>query len=223
VKVWITRSQPGADRQAAALRDAGHEVVVAPVIRIEATGSAPPAGPFDVLVFLSEHAVRAGLAPLRAAPWFIDARAFAVGLVLHLLFPGLFGGSVDTGRAFFLALGVGFVALLVVPVGLVLVGLTVVGLPLALMGLAVALAALYLAGIQVAAVVGRALVGGGDDVRSFGLALLAGLAVLVVATRLPFVGGPLRVLVVLVGLGLLAERAWRAFRRRSPATAPAAG
>jgi len=79
VKVWITRSQPGADRQAAALRDAGHDVVVAPVIRIEATGSAPPAGPFDVLVFLSEHAVRAGLPPLRAAPWFIDARAFAVG------------------------------------------------------------------------------------------------------------------------------------------------
>src|SRR6056297_2842229 len=79
MKVWITRSQPGADRQAAALRDAGHDVVVAPVIRIEATGSPPPAGPFDELVFLSEHAVRAGLPPLRAAAWFIDARAFAVG------------------------------------------------------------------------------------------------------------------------------------------------
>lgn len=79
VKVWITRSQPGADRQAAALRDAGHDVVVAPVIRIEATGSPPPAGPFDELVFLSEHAVRSGLPLLRAAPWFIDARAFAVG------------------------------------------------------------------------------------------------------------------------------------------------
>lgn len=79
MRVWVTRSQPGADRQAAALRDAGHDPVVAPVIRIEITGSAPPPGPFDELVFLSEHAVRAGLPPLRAAPWFIDARAFAVG------------------------------------------------------------------------------------------------------------------------------------------------
>jgi uroporphyrinogen-III synthase len=79
VKVWVTRSQPGADRQAAELRGAGHEPVVAPVVRIEATGSAVPAGSFDDLVFISEHAVRAGLPVLRAMPWFVSARVFAVG------------------------------------------------------------------------------------------------------------------------------------------------
>lgn len=79
MKVWVTRSQPGADRQAAELRDAGYEPVVAPVVRIEATGSGVPAGRFDDLVFLSEHAVRAGLPVLRAMPWFVSARVFAVG------------------------------------------------------------------------------------------------------------------------------------------------
>ncbi|MDX1650448.1 MAG: zf-HC2 domain-containing protein, partial [Myxococcota bacterium] len=108
------------------------------------------------------------------------AMAFAMGLALHLLFPGLFAGRLETGRAFFAALGLGFASLMVVPVALLLVGLTVVGIPLALAGLAVFVAALYLAGIQVAVLVGRALVRPeGADLRGFGLALLAGLAVLV--------------------------------------------
>lgn len=152
------------------------------------------------------------------------AMAFALGLGLRALFPALFGGRVESGREFFVALGVGFAALVVVPIALVLVGLTVVGLPIALIGLGVFLAALYLAGIQVAVLVGHALVRPeARDLRSFGLALLAGLAVLVVATRLPFVGGPLRALVLLVGLGLLAQRAFLWLRARPRGRALAAG
>jgi uroporphyrinogen-III synthase len=79
VKVWLSRSRPGADRQAADLRDAGFEVVVAPVIYIEALNPPLPAGSFDVVVFLSEHAVRLGLPALERLPWFAAARVLAVG------------------------------------------------------------------------------------------------------------------------------------------------
>lgn len=67
MRVWITRSQPGADRQAAALRADGHHALVAPVIRISPLAGPPPAGPWTDLVFLSEHAVRFGVPGLRAA------------------------------------------------------------------------------------------------------------------------------------------------------------
>lgn len=150
------------------------------------------------------------------------AMAFTAGLALHLLFPGLFRGRLETGREFFAALGLGFASAVVAPIALVLVALTVVGLPLALLGLGVLLAAAYLAGIQVAALVGRALVRPGrEDLQGFGLALLAGLALLTVATRLPLVGDPLRVLVLLVGFGLLVQRAWAWLRARSGGPAAA--
>jgi uroporphyrinogen-III synthase len=60
----MSRSQPGADRQAGELRAAGHDVVVAPVLDVEPIPAQPPSGPFRYLVFLSEHAVRFGLPAL---------------------------------------------------------------------------------------------------------------------------------------------------------------
>lgn len=79
MKVWISRSRPGADRQAADLRGAGHDVVVAPVIDIEPVKAPFPRGAFDHVVFLSEHAVRCGLATLKTQRWFAAARVLAVG------------------------------------------------------------------------------------------------------------------------------------------------
>jgi len=75
VLVWITRSEPGASRQARELEAAGHRCVVAPVLRIQALAGTPPAGPYDLLVFVSEHAVHCGLP--RLAPG--AARFLAVG------------------------------------------------------------------------------------------------------------------------------------------------
>lgn len=57
----MTRSLPGGERQAEALRAAGHECVVAPVIDIEPVSVPAPEGPFDIVIFVSEHAVRLGL------------------------------------------------------------------------------------------------------------------------------------------------------------------
>lgn len=79
VRVWLTRSQPGADRQARALRERGFDVLVAPVITIRLEDAPAPEGPFDRVVFLSEHAVRNGLPALRRSGALQGARVLAVG------------------------------------------------------------------------------------------------------------------------------------------------
>ena len=58
MQVWVTRSQPGADRHARALEAAGFDPLTLPVLDIEPLSAEVPAGPFDVVIFLSEHAVR---------------------------------------------------------------------------------------------------------------------------------------------------------------------
>ena len=55
--VWVTRTEPGSSRLAGALRIGGHHVLVQPVLKIEMIKNSPPSGPFEVTVFLSEHAV----------------------------------------------------------------------------------------------------------------------------------------------------------------------
>lgn len=79
MKVWISRSQPGADRQADDLRRSGHQVVVAPVIDIEPLRPALPDAACDQVIFLSEHAVRLGLPSLIRLRWFASAGVVAVG------------------------------------------------------------------------------------------------------------------------------------------------
>jgi uroporphyrinogen-III synthase len=77
VQVWITRSQPGADRLAAALRRQGYEVLVQPVLDIEPLSVDVPTDGFQIVIFLSEHAVRCGLPHLH--PHLPHATVFAVG------------------------------------------------------------------------------------------------------------------------------------------------
>lgn len=79
MKIWVSRSRPGAERQAEDLRAAGHQVVVAPVLDIQALSAPPPSGPFDWVIFLSEHAVRHGLEALPRAAGLARARMLAVG------------------------------------------------------------------------------------------------------------------------------------------------
>lgn len=57
MRVWLARTEPGATRQAAALAAHGIGVLKAPVLGIETLQTAPPEGSFDVVVFVSEHAV----------------------------------------------------------------------------------------------------------------------------------------------------------------------
>ena len=62
MRVWVTRSEPGASRLAAALRQAGHAPWTAPTLDIERLDAPLPAGLFTLTAFLSEHAVTAAFA-----------------------------------------------------------------------------------------------------------------------------------------------------------------
>ena len=64
MRVWITRTEPGADRLSRRLTRTGYAVLNAPVLHIEATSNPAPRGCFDFVLFVSSHAV---------------ARAFATG------------------------------------------------------------------------------------------------------------------------------------------------
>jgi uroporphyrinogen-III synthase len=75
MNVWITRSEPGASRQARVLEAAGYRCQVGPVLTIEPLAGPAPAGPFDLIIFVSEHAVRFGLPHLTVGA----ARVLAVG------------------------------------------------------------------------------------------------------------------------------------------------
>jgi len=77
MRLWLTRTRPGADRQATALRSAGYAVLVAPVIDIRplAVDTAALPAP-QCALFVSVHAVDAAEELL---PVLGDATLFAVG------------------------------------------------------------------------------------------------------------------------------------------------
>lgn len=150
------------------------------------------------------------------AIWF--AAAFVTGLLAHGLFPSLFAARPVSGLSILKSLGIGFVALVAAPVAIVLVALTMVGLPLALLALALWGAGLYLSSILVGALVGRTVLARGEGAAPpFAPALLVGLAIVTVAVNIPYLGGLLRLLVILLGLGIGVVQAGRSWR-----TAPAA-
>ena len=116
-----------------------------------------------------------------------------------------------TSRDFFRNLGMGFVLLLVPPCAIVLVGLTLVGLPAAVLATFLYVTCLYGAELLVGVWLGRTLMGreDGESLWSFGKVFFIGLATVGVVSHLPFVGPPIAVISLLVGLGLVFERARR--------------
>jgi cytoskeletal protein CcmA (bactofilin family) len=135
--------------------------------------------------------------------------AFALGLLLHFLVPRLFNVQLTSGGDFARSLGVGFLVLVATPIALLLIGITLLGIPIAVIGLAAFLSALYISGIVIAALVGSQITKPhSDTLGPFTAALLTGLAIVIVASELPLLGAPVRFVVVLTGLGLLAQRAY---------------
>jgi cytoskeletal protein CcmA (bactofilin family) len=139
------------------------------------------------------------------------AAAFAFGLFIYALLPRAFEVGIQTSRDFFRSLLMGFVLLLVPPCVIVLLGLTLVGLPIAVLAGFLYITLLYGAELLVGVWLGRTLLGreDGESLWSFGRVFFVGLAAVSVASHLPFIGPPVAILCVLVGLGLVFDRARR--------------
>lgn len=76
MRVLVLRPREQAEDTAARLAERGHAAILAPVLAIAATASAPPAGPFDALLVTSRNAIPS-LAAQRDR--FAGLRVFAVG------------------------------------------------------------------------------------------------------------------------------------------------
>ncbi len=110
-------------------------------------------------------------------------------------------------------------AVVATPIALIIVGLTMIGLPLALIGLVLYLVALYLAKILTADLLGRSLLGWPEETPRRALPALAlGLALLLVAGLIPWLGDLVGFVALLLGLGLLAVRLWRRIPKASSST-----
>ncbi len=132
--------------------------------------------------------------------------AFLVGLLLNWIFPRALATRLNTAGSALSTIGIGFLLLVATPIAAIVVCITLIGLPLGLITLFCWLLALYLAKIFVAALIGQGLTRNsrpGNPASSFAWALLVGLFIVFVAINLPFVGGWIRFLVLLLGLGLL--------------------
>ena len=136
---------------------------------------------------------------VREVLWLLAATV--TGWLLFRVSPGTADVRFESPISALKALCVGLLCVLTMPVAAV-IGLTLVGLPVAVAALGLLGVGLYLAKIVVALFVGRTFVGTN---RSGGLpaALAIGLATVLVAINLPFVGWIINVTLTLIGTGAL--------------------
>lgn len=145
--------------------------------------------------------------------------ALLLGVLVYAVFPGLFEVHLPDAGSFMRSLGLGFAALVATPLALVVLALTLVGIPIAVLGIFLYVVACYLGVVCAAALLGRSVLGEPDDptVAAFARTLGLGLVIAAVAASLPWVGGAVRIVLLLVGLGLVVDRARAVFYSLRPA------
>jgi len=145
--------------------------------------------------------------------------AFLAGLILFGLPLRDRRLPLSTTKGVLISGGTGFLAAVATPVAVIILAITVVGLPIALVSLALWLLGLYLSKIVIARCIGDAILGPGNGggMKSTALALIIGLLIVYVAANLPFIGGVLNIILMLIGLGALVITAYRMYEGRRSA------
>lgn len=147
--------------------------------------------------------------------------ALVTGLILLRFVPAFARLGLGTGQDLLLAGGMGFVATVATPIAAVIACLTLIGLPLGLVTMGLWVAAVYLSKIVIAAFLGRSLLAGNQSEPAMPLILLCGLVPIFVATNLPFVGGIVNFLLIVLGMGGMAMTIYRMLRANPSSSIPA--
>jgi cytoskeletal protein CcmA (bactofilin family) len=129
--------------------------------------------------------------------------AFVTGLVLFSLFPALREVTLPTVVAVLRSGGIGLAAMVTMPVAAFLVCLTVVGLPVGILAFILGAIGLYVSKTILALVIGRSLFRDPQSQPHYAVALLAGLAIVIVAINVPVIGGLASFLLTIVGFGII--------------------
>lgn len=139
---------------------------------------------------------------------------FIAGGLFTLAFPAYSARAADwIGQAPLRSLGLGFVVLVCLPILVVLLLVTIVGIPLALIVLALYLLLLFLGWVTAALFVGRKgleLLRGAEPASAgwrLG-ALLAAVVALWLVGKVPYVGGWITFIALLLGIGALVWQGW---------------
>ena len=147
-----------------------------------------------------------------------------IGFVLVALFPSLRPTAPGTSKEVLRDMGIGFVALVATPVAALIIAMTIIGIPIAIvLGILYAML-LFLSTLVLAHFAGERLSFGGEGGR--GVALRTGLALLGILfiVEIPFVGGGLHFLVLILGMGVLLLHSRDLYlNRQGPAETPMAG
>jgi cytoskeletal protein CcmA (bactofilin family) len=127
--------------------------------------------------------------------------AFLLGMVMFLLAPGIFLDAAGSVKRVGLAMGIGLLFLVGIPVAAVIACITIVGLGLGIVTLLTYLVAVYMSQVFVGAWVGEKLLGVGIGIGPVLGRLALGLAILRVVRVIPFLGTLSMWVVIVWGLG----------------------
>jgi hypothetical protein len=128
--------------------------------------------------------------------------AYIFGVLLLLLFPRRIGNIANTVTSSpWPSLGIGFLALIVIPIAALILCLLIVTIPISITIMLLFLLGLYLAKVFVGLAIGRWLFARFKWGENDFLALFVGLLVLMLLALIPVIGWIIRFLYVLFGLG----------------------
>jgi cytoskeletal protein CcmA (bactofilin family)/anti-sigma factor RsiW len=131
------------------------------------------------------------------------AGSFVTGLLLLWLFPVLREITLPNALAVLRSAGIGLAAAVTMPVAALLICFTIVGIPLAVLTFLVGAIGLYFSKAVVAQIIGRGVLRNRATPPHFAVTLLVGLAIVIVAVNLPWIGGLASLVLTLVGFGVI--------------------
>jgi hypothetical protein len=138
--------------------------------------------------------------------------AFVFGLLLVLVMPGFFSTVEEEIRSWRSLLGL--LILVGVPVVAILLCVTLVGIPIGIALLLLWLICLYATQVFVGAAIGRVLLGRGEGFGPVLGRMALGLLLLRIVVMVPILGGWVKFLVLIWGLGAITLASWKTLRQR---------
>jgi len=143
--------------------------------------------------------------------------AFLTGLLLLWVFPVLRTLTLPNVVTVLTSGGIGLAAAVTLPVAAVIVCVTIVGIPIGILTFILGAIALYFSKTVVAQIIGRALFRSPTGPPHYAATLAVGLAIVIVAINLPWIGGFANLVLTLVGLGLIVTTLFGHFNRSAAA------
>jgi len=130
--------------------------------------------------------------------------ALIVGLLLIRFYPNFVNQTVDIIKVKSLnSLGIGFLAVIIIPIICLILIFTVIGIPLGIIIMLSYLIYIYLTKIFVSLFIGRGFLQFFGSSPKSGWTLLVGLIIYVILTSIPFIGWILNIIFVFLGFGAL--------------------